>query len=112
MRVCAYLLSGSRRAELLNREILDTLLEAKVLVEGWRQEYNTLRPHSSLGYRPPAPEAVQPVPLGLATLRQSALAEQELLTYNGHNNWGQVSQGCRKTKYERAMYRNVSVQVL
>jgi transposase InsO family protein len=31
--------------------------EAKVLVEGWRREYNSFRPHSSLGYRPPAPEA-------------------------------------------------------
>ncbi len=48
------------RAEFLNRELFDTLLEAKVLTERWRHEYNTVRPHSSLGYRPPAPEAVQP----------------------------------------------------
>ena len=34
-----------------------TLEEARVLVEGWRQQYNTLRPHSALGYQPPAPEA-------------------------------------------------------
>ena len=45
------------RDELLNGEIFYTLKEAKVLIERWRQEYNRLRPHSSLGYRPPAPEA-------------------------------------------------------
>ena len=48
---------GKLRDELLNGEVLDTLMEAKVLVEGWRKEYNRFRPHSSLGYRPPAPEA-------------------------------------------------------
>ena len=45
------------RDELLAREAFDTLLEAKVLIERWRQHYNTVRPHSALGYRPPAPEA-------------------------------------------------------
>ena len=49
--------NGKFRAEFLNRELFDTLLEAKVLIERWRVEYNTFRPHSSLGYRPPAPEA-------------------------------------------------------
>ena len=34
-----------------------TLTEAKVLIEQWRREYNQVRPHSSLGYRPPDPEA-------------------------------------------------------
>ena len=43
---------------MLNLKVFDTLLEAKVLVERWRTEYNTFRPHSSLGYRPPAPEAL------------------------------------------------------
>jgi putative transposase len=47
---------GKLRDEFLNGEILDTLIEAKVLVEGWRQEYNHFRPHSSLGYKPPAAE--------------------------------------------------------
>ena len=42
-----------------------TVLEAHVLIERWRIEYNTVRPHSSLGYRPPAPEAVQPVPVAV-----------------------------------------------
>ena len=41
-------------------EIFYTLAEAKILIERWRREYNTVRPHSALGYRPPAPEAVQP----------------------------------------------------
>jgi len=53
---------GKLRDELLDREIFDTLLEAKVLVESWRQHYNQVRPHSALGYRPPAPEAIEPVP--------------------------------------------------
>ena len=44
--------------DLLNREIFDTLLEANVIIENWRREYNQFRPHSSLGYRPPAPEAL------------------------------------------------------
>lgn len=54
--------NGKLRDELLNREIFYTLKEAKVLVESWRREYNQIRPHSALGYRPPAPEAVEPVP--------------------------------------------------
>jgi len=50
--------NGKLRDELLDREIFTTLEEAKVLIEQWRREYNQVRPHSSLGYRPPAPEAV------------------------------------------------------
>jgi len=46
------------RDELLNGEVLDTLDEAEVLVVAWRKGYNRIRPHSSLGYRPPAPEAL------------------------------------------------------
>ncbi|MEW6609910.1 MAG: IS3 family transposase [bacterium] len=49
------------RDECLNREIFDTLWEAKVVVENWRKEYNTVRPHSSLGYNPPAPVTYEPV---------------------------------------------------
>lgn len=52
--------NGKFRAEFLNRELFDTLLEAQVLIERWRYEYNTFRPHSALGYRPPAPEAIEP----------------------------------------------------
>jgi putative transposase len=50
--------NGKLRDELLNREVFTTLTEAKVLIEQWRQEYNHIRPHSSLGYHPPAPEAI------------------------------------------------------
>jgi transposase InsO family protein len=50
--------SGKLRDELLNVELFDTLLEARVLVERWRTHYNTVRPHSSLDYRPPAPEGM------------------------------------------------------
>lgn len=60
--------NGKMRDELLNREIFDTLLEAKVLIERWRVHYNTVRPHSSLGYRPPAPEAVLTNPLEMPIL--------------------------------------------
>lgn len=54
--------NGKLRDELLNTEIFYSLKEAKVLIERWRQHYNTVRPHSSLGYRPPAPEAILPRP--------------------------------------------------
>jgi transposase InsO family protein len=49
--------NGKLRDELLNGEIFTTLLEAKILIENWRREYNEIRPHSALGYRPPAPSA-------------------------------------------------------
>ena len=55
--------NGKLRDELLNREVFTTLTEAKVLIEAWRKEYNQVRPHSSLGYRPPAPETIRPVAL-------------------------------------------------
>jgi putative transposase len=48
------------RDELLDREIFYSLDETRVVIEGWRRHYNAVRPHSSLGYRPPAPEAVVP----------------------------------------------------
>ena len=60
------------RDELLNGEIFYTLKEAKIIIEGWRRHYNTIRPHSSLRYYPPAPEvlqwpATQPQPASPAT---------------------------------------------
>lgn len=48
------------RDELLDGEIFYSLEEARVIIEGWRRHYNAVRPHSSLGYRPLAPEAVVP----------------------------------------------------
>jgi transposase InsO family protein len=53
--------NGKMRDELLNGEIFDTVLEARIITEQWRKEYNQKRPHSSLNYRPPAPEAILPV---------------------------------------------------
>lgn len=50
--------NGRLRDELLNGEIFTTLREAQIVIETWRQHYNRVRPHSSLGYRPPAPEVV------------------------------------------------------
>ena len=53
--------NGKLRDELLNGEIFYSLKEAKVVIGQWRQHYNTVRPHSSLGYRPPAPQAFAPI---------------------------------------------------
>ena len=50
--------NGKLRDELLNGEIFYALKEAQIMIEIWRQHYNKVRPHSSLGYRPPAPEAL------------------------------------------------------
>jgi len=50
--------NGKLRDELLNGEIFYTLNEAKIVIEAWRRHYNTVRPHSSLGYKPPAPEVI------------------------------------------------------
>jgi len=50
--------NGKMRDELLNGEIFYTLKEARIIIEMWRKEYNTIRPHSALGYQPPVPEAI------------------------------------------------------
>ncbi len=65
--------NGRLRDELLNREVFETVLEARVLCERWRRHYNTVRPHSALGYRPPAPEVIVSWP-GSVTLRLPAMA--------------------------------------
>jgi transposase InsO family protein len=62
--------NGKLKDELIHREIFYSLREAQILVEQWRREYNTIRPHSSLGYRPPAPQAIRPA---RAWLRRPAL---------------------------------------
>ena len=75
--------NGKLRDELLACEQFDTLLEAKVLIERWRRHYNTARPHSSLGYRPPAPEArpaVQPASATLPQAERLGHLAQETLT--------------------------------
>jgi len=50
--------NGKLRDELLNGEIFYTLKEAQILIEQWRRHYNEVRPHSALGYKPPAPQAI------------------------------------------------------
>jgi putative transposase len=57
--------NGKLRDELLNREIFYSLKEAQVMIERWRVHYNTKRPHSSLGYKPPAPETFTPTGIPL-----------------------------------------------
>jgi putative transposase len=52
---------GKLRDEVLNTEVFYTLREAQIIIERWRHEYNTVRPHSSLNYRPPTPEARLPL---------------------------------------------------
>jgi putative transposase len=49
------------RDELLNGELFYSLREAQILIENWRRHHNTVRPHSALGYRPPAPETIVPM---------------------------------------------------
>ena len=74
--------NGSLRDELLNGEIFYSLAEAQILIEAWRRHYNTVRPHSSLGYRPPAPDAAPwPVPpSGSATLHlRPALTKEAIM---------------------------------
>jgi len=58
--------NGTLRDELLNREIFYCLKEARIVIERWRREYNEIRPHRSLGYRPLAPVSFRPRPLMLA----------------------------------------------
>jgi putative transposase len=58
--------NGKLRDELLNGEIFDTVAEARVITEQWRNHYNTIRPHSALGYRAPAPEIFIPLQLANA----------------------------------------------
>jgi putative transposase len=53
--------NGKLRDEVLNREVYFTLKEAKIVIENWRQEYNTIRPTAASTIGPPAPEAVLPL---------------------------------------------------
>ena len=62
--------NGKLRDERLNGEIFYTLKEARILVEQWRVHYNTIRPHGSLGYRPPAPQAINPLVMPVLATQQ------------------------------------------
>ena len=66
------------RDELLNGEIFYTLHEAQIVIESWRRHYNTVRPHASLGYKPPAPEVFVPAFVRLPA-PQARLAQQATL---------------------------------
>jgi len=57
--------NGKLRDACLNQELFYSLREAQVVIEAWRREYNRVRPHLSLGYRPPAPATYRPIPLTL-----------------------------------------------
>ena len=58
--------NGRLRDECLNMELFNNLMEAKIIIERWRILYNTIRPHTSLGYKPPAPETIRPADLAPA----------------------------------------------
>jgi len=70
--------NGKLRDELLDGEIFYSLKEAKVLIERWRRHYNTLRPHSALGYCPPAPETIQPHAADLPSAARGLRADRRL----------------------------------
>lgn len=72
------------RDELLNRELLDTLKEARALIENWRHEYNAIRPHSPPGYRTPVPESVL-LPFAGTRLLDGLVAR--LYAWNSHYEW-------------------------
>lgn len=55
--------TGKMRDEQFDRVVFETLLEASMLIERSREHYNTVRPHPSLDYRPPAPETIAAAPL-------------------------------------------------
>jgi putative transposase len=75
--------NGSLHDELLDGEIFYSLAEAIVLIEAWRRHYKTIRPHSSLGDRPPAPETATPPlpPFASASLHLQAAMAKEATTH-------------------------------
>jgi transposase InsO family protein len=58
---CVESFNARMRDKLLNREIFYSVRVAQIIIQGWRNHYNTKRPHSALGYRPPAPETLIPI---------------------------------------------------
>jgi putative transposase len=89
--------NGKLRVELLDREVFDAMVDAKVLIEGRTKAYDTIRPHSSLGYRPPATESRRPCPLGSASPHQADGGEPLVghpIDRNWFHPWGQVMFRC------------------
>jgi len=70
-----------QKGDLLDGEIFYSLAEAKIVIESWRRHYNTKRPHSSLGYRPPAPQVVTwpASPSGAASPATPAVAQRPVM---------------------------------
>jgi transposase InsO family protein len=93
--------NGQLRDELLNGEIFHSLAEARVVIEGWRQRYNTVRPHSSLGYKPPAPSAkISPPERAQPTTQVTVDMADEPTMHQVSprtTSWGQTSPGARKS---------------
>ena len=69
--------NGKLRDECWNGEIFYSLKEAQVVIEQWRQEYNTRRPHSALGYRPPAPGPIASPRASMVASSSSPLTSPE-----------------------------------
>jgi len=84
--------NGKLSDELLNGEIFYTLKEAKILIERWRVHYNTVRPHSALGYRPPAPQAVLiGTDLGGSAPKPPAFPPPERTGVTGNGGWDRIT---------------------
>ena len=95
MNGCVESFNGRRRDELLAGEMLDTLLEAEVLIERWRKVYNTVRPHSSLGYPPPGCGVASPLSARFGYASASGQGRIPCQAYRGDRgwfySWGQVT---------------------
>jgi hypothetical protein len=83
--------NGKLRDELLATEIFNTLAETKVPIEQWRVHYHTARPHSSPGYRPPAPEVIMPRAPAAATGPGPAGSMQPAIATTQYNS-GHITQ--------------------
>ena len=88
-------LHGKIRDELLDAEVFDTLAEAKVLIEGWRQHHDTARPHSSLRYRLPAPDVLlSPLPPPAAGPEPSGSSSVPVMVHRDlarTSSWGLIN---------------------
>ena len=80
---CVESFNGKLRDEFLDGEIFYTLREAKIMIEKWRRHYNEVRPHSSLGYKPPAPETIVTRPnTTVSRMTTQSVCEVGKLSYN------------------------------
>jgi len=89
--------NGKLRDEPLNGEIFYTLTEAKVLIERWREHYNTVRPHSALGYRAPAPAAIAVPPISCGGSTPTPPASSPPLKKGNHRGIGGITKEVRLT---------------